>query len=227
MHPLVKPTKNFLKEDISNLSNVITLTNPPFGRANKLSVPFFNKCASVSSKIGFIVPKSWRKWTVINRLDNRFHLVHDQELNIDFNYDDECDDKKGRLSTVFQIWEKRDIPRKKVVIEDRKYISVSDPKHADVSITTRGMGCGKVKTDFKRVHNTTQTFLKLKQQWVLDAMRSIDFSEFYNNVAFIESLTIQEIMHALNQYADSGKMLDCPISLCKTKHRMLFSCIET
>lgn len=58
-----------LTEDLSQLSHCVTLTNPPFGRANSLSIPFFNKCATVSDYIGFIVPKSWRKWSVINKLN--------------------------------------------------------------------------------------------------------------------------------------------------------------
>ena len=57
--------------------NAITISNPPFGRNNSLSIPFFNRAADYSEYICFIVPRSWRKWSVINRLDRRFELVHD------------------------------------------------------------------------------------------------------------------------------------------------------
>ena len=202
-HKDVTLTHDFIKEDLGHLSNCITLTNPPFGRANKLSVPFFNKCALVSDLIGFLVPKSWRKWSVINRLDNNFHLVEDVELDVDFLYDSDANKSTGELNTIFQVWQRRDYKREKIKITDRGYITKTTPEMADVSLTIFGRGCGKVKTDFKRVSNTTQMFLKLNEPWVSDALKSVDFSRFYNNVAFVEALSIQEINFLLNEFIDS------------------------
>jgi predicted RNA methylase len=224
-HDMVKFTKNFLKEDVSKLSECVTITNPPFGRANKLSVPFFNKCAEVSTHIGFVVPKSWRKWSVIDRLDNRFHLIYDQDLNIDYHHEEESDDKKGRLSTIFQIWEKRNYTRPKTFVEDRGYISTATPKKADICITSRGRGCGLVKTEFKRVENTTQTFLSVSREWVVDAMKSIDFSVFYNNTAFVESLSVKEIMYLVNKYADENESDILKIRYSGIQTNLLGSCL--
>lgn len=202
-HNLVQKTDDFLNEDLSHLSHCVTLTNPPFGRANKLSVPFFNKCAEVSDYIGFLVPKSWRKWSVINRLNFNFHLVYDEELSIDFIYNNEDEKRKGNLATVFQIWERRSEMRDKITVSDHKYITKTTPDVADVSLTVFGRGCGTVKTEFPRVPNTTQMFLKLNADWVLDALKTVDFARFCNNVAFIQALSIQEINCLLNEYADA------------------------
>jgi predicted RNA methylase len=199
-HQLVKKTDNFLNEQITG-DNYITLTNPPYGRANSLCVPFFNHCARNSKYIGFLVPKSWRKWSVQNKLDFHFHLVHDAIVKTDFVYEDE-NRSKGKLATVFQIWERRDKARCHHAVEDRGYIKKTTPDLADVSLTVFGRGCGTVKTDFKREKNTTQMFLKLKEPWVLDALKTVDFSRFYNNVAFIEALSFAEIMYLLNEYRD-------------------------
>ena len=198
----IQKTNDFILEELQ-LQDVITITNPPFGRANSLSVPFFNKCAEVSSHIGFLIPKSWRKWSVINRLDPRFHLVRDVELTCDFDYPDQSKKSKGKLNTVFQVWEKREELRVKIEVEDRHYISKSSPAEADVSMTVFGRGCGTVLRDFPRVPNTTKMFLKVHEPWIYDALNEIDFSVFYNNVAFIESLSMKEIMHLLNQHYDS------------------------
>jgi predicted RNA methylase len=199
-HGKVSLTGDFLKEDLSHLTNCVTLSNPPFGRANKLSVPFFNKCAAVSNWIGFIIPKSWRKWSVMNRLDTSFHLAYDEDLAIDYEYEGASPDKKGRLSTVFQIWERKDFPRMIVEIPDYGYIEKTTPQEADVSLTAFGRGCGTTKTDFPRVPNTTQMFLKLKQPWVLEGLRQVDFKRFSTNVAFTEALSIQEINYLLHEY---------------------------
>jgi hypothetical protein len=202
-HPLVRLTNNFLQEDISFLADCTTLTNPPFGRANKLAVPFFNKCAQVSNFVGFIVPKSWRKWSVIDRLDPNFHLVYDEDLSIDYVYD-ECaqSSSKGKLATIYQIWERRDHQREPVIVEDRKYIEKCSPEEADVSLTVFGRGCGSLLTEFPREPNTTKMFLKVADGSVIKALLCVDFERFFNNVAFVEALSIKEIRFLLNEYFD-------------------------
>jgi hypothetical protein len=199
-HPMVKKTDDFLTENLSGLRNCVTLSNPPFGRANKLSVPFFNKCAEVSDYIGFITPKSWRKWSVLNRLDTRFHLMHDEDLCVDYTTDGQG--SKGKLNTIFQIYQKKDFTRDIIKIEDRGYIVKTTPEHADVSLTIFGRGCGSLSTDFPRQKNTTKMFLKVANSDVLNALKSVNYSRFYNNVAFVEALSIQEINYLLNEYFD-------------------------
>lgn len=203
-HRLVKLTEDFLQEDISFISNCTTLTNPPFGRANKLAVPFFNKCAQVSNFIGFIVPKSWRKWSVIDRLDPNFHLVYDEDLNVDYIYDRHShESSKGKLATVYQVWKRLDYKREPVLVEDRGYIEKCSPEEADVSLTVFGRGCGNLSTDFPRKPNTTQMFLKVADGAVLKALSCVDYGRFFNNVAFVEALSIKEIRFLLNEYFDS------------------------
>jgi predicted RNA methylase len=204
LHKMVKLTEDFLTENLSELSleHSITLTNPPFGRANSLAIPFFNKCAEVSDYIGFIVPKSWRKWSVINKLNTSFHCIYDEELQVNYDYPTAEIKSKNKLATVFQIWEKRLVPREIIKIEDRGYIQKVKPEEADVSLTVFGRGCGKVKTDFPKIPNTTQMFLKIKSPEVLNGLQTVDFSRFFNNVAFVEALSIMEINYLLNEYFD-------------------------
>jgi predicted RNA methylase len=181
----------------------VTVTNPPFGRNNALSVPFFNHAATFSELIAFIVPRSWRKWSVINRLDASFHLVQDRDLLINYNDSGGAQiSQRTSLQTCVQIWQRLDQPRPKVVIEDRGYIVRDDPEAADVSLTIFGHGCGTLKTVFERVPRTTQLFLKVRDQDVVRALGAIDYSRFYRNVAYTEALSIREIMFLLNEYFD-------------------------
>ena len=204
-HDGIIQTPDFLLESIDHLDGCVTITNPPFGRANALAIPFFNKCAEVSTHIGFLIPKSWRKWSVINRLNPYFHLVDDVELDVDFIYDDDTPKKsKGKLNTIFQVWEKRDTRREKLGAVDRGYITKTTPDVADVSLTAFGRGCGTVKRDFPRKKNTTQMFLRVNEPWVYQALEEIDYNRFYQNTAFIEALSIQEINHLLNEYHDNN-----------------------
>ena len=191
---------NFLETELE-VKHAVTISNPPFGRNNSLSIPFFNHAADHSDYICFIVPRSWRKWSVINRLDQRFHLVSDTDLQID--YVDDGDEKistKNRLATCFQIWEKRKTKRPIVTVTDNQFIKKVKPQDADVSLTIFGYGCGRVKTEFKREPNSTQMFLKLNHPRALEALKAVDFSRFFKNTAYTEALSLQEINFLLNEF---------------------------
>lgn len=190
---------DFLNAELT-VSNAITISNPPFGRNNSLSIPFFNKAAQHSEYIAFIVPRSWRKWSVINRLDRNFHLIHDEELAIDYVDDfGEMLWQKARLNTCFQIWQRRDIQRELVKVEDHGLISKVKPEQADVALTVFGYGCGKVKTSFDRIPNSTVMFLKVHDKRVIPALNKVDFSRFYKNTAYTEALSLPEIRYLLNE----------------------------
>ena len=136
-HSLVKKA-DFLTRRL-RATDAVTISNPPFGRNNSLSIPFFNKAAAHSEFICFIVPRSWRKWSVINRLDRRFHLVADHDILID--YEDELGErlsKRTNLSTCFQIWQHRDVLRPLYKVRDMGVIDKCSPEEADVAFTTFG-----------------------------------------------------------------------------------------
>jgi predicted RNA methylase len=159
---------NFLEQDLSKLARpLIVYGNPPFGRNNSLAVKFFNHASEHADVIAFLVPRSWRKWSVHNKLDKRFELVSDIDVD-----------------------------------EDRGYIKKVGFEDADVSMTVFGHGCGKVKREFPRVSNSTQMFLQA-DEYVIKALEKIDFSEFYERTAYVEALSIKEIMYCLNRHFDT------------------------
>ena len=191
---------DFLQTELAT-TKAITISNPPFGRNNSLSIPFFNHAADASDYIAFIVPKSWRKWSIINRLDRRFHLVYDEDLKIDY-VDDSGEHIKANsnLSTVFQIWQKRKTQRTLVKVTDHEFIKKVAPHDADVALTIFGYNCGRVRTEFKREKNTTQMYLKLNHPRALEALQAVDFSRFFRNTAYTEALSLQEINFLLNEH---------------------------
>ena len=191
---------DFLLADLTGISGAVTISNPPFGRNNSLSIPFFNKAAKHSDYIAFIVPRSWRKWSVMNRLDRNFHLIHDQDLSIDYVDDlGEMVWQKANLRTCFQIWERKDVEREIVKVQDLGLISKVTPEEADVALTVFGYSCGQIRTEFERVPNSTVMFLKTHDERVLPALKSVDFSRFYRNTAYTEALSLQEIRFLINE----------------------------
>lgn len=197
-HPAVKKT-DFLETTLT-AKNAVTVSNPPFGRNNSLSIPFFNHAAEASDFVAFVVPRSWRKWSVVNRLDRRFHLIDDQDLQID--YVDETDSplhEKNNLKTCFQIWQKRAELRPIYRVADKGLVTKTDAANADVALTQFGFGCGTVATEFTRAPNTTKLFLKVRDADVLAALKRVDFSKFYVNTAYTEALSLQEVNYLLNE----------------------------
>jgi predicted RNA methylase len=243
-HPLVKEG-NYLETDLSSFDNLISITNPPFGRASSLAKKFFNHATGHSSYICYLVPKSWRKWTTHNSLDKNFHLIADIEMPKNcFYLSDGKTNKKDVLSTVFQIWERKDNKRPEIKIPDNKLIKKITPKMkemtshrvikktlfeliegeykefeticyekykakrpdyvvgANFEIIVFGHSCGKCKeiTEPRVEAKTTTMYLKIDKEDVKDALRKIDFSKYYNNVAYVRALSIQEINYELNEW---------------------------
>ena len=191
---------DFLAQEI-NQSGLLTITNPPFGRNNSLSIPFFNKAAEVSDLIVFIVPRSWRKWSVQNRLNQNFHLVRDDDLTINYvDVNGRDAHAKDRLRTCVQYWERRDTLRPLVKVQDMGVIERTTPELADAAMTLFGYNCGQLSTDFERRKITTKMYIKLKHPKAKKAIENSDFSKFYLNTAYTEALSMPEINYVLNEY---------------------------
>ncbi len=204
---------DFLQQQLS-VQNAVSVGNPPFGRNNALSVPFFNRCAQYSDYIAFIVPRSWRKWSVTNRLDPRFHLRADNDLSISY-VDGEGGILYARnyLRTCIQIWERRDHSRPRVKVQDRGVVAKCGPEDADVALTIFGFGCGAVKTEFPRRKITTELYLTLTHPRALEALRAVDYQRFSRNVAYTEALSIQEINYLINEYLfDDPGIIPAPVA---------------
>lgn len=198
MHPGVIQA-DFLEWETMD-TDLLTISNPPFGRNNALSVPFFNRAAKFSSHIAFLVPRSWRKWSVQNRLDTRFHLVLDVDVAV--QYEDVLGAKiakRNDLRTCFQIWEKRLELRPVIAVPDNGFIQKSSPNDADLAIRVFGYGCGTVMNDFPRQPNTTLMFLRVLDKSIESALQDLDYERFSINTAYTRALSFQEINFLINE----------------------------
>jgi predicted RNA methylase len=206
LHPAVL-SGDFLEQRLDQ-GSLITVSNPPFGRNNSLSVPFFNHAATYSDMVVFIVPRSWRKWTVINRLDRSFVLARDDDLDIDFVAADGSVMNGGGLRTCVQYWSRTDGHRSIVKIRDMKIVEKCSFDDADVSLTVFGFNTGSLRTEFPRQKNTTQMFLKMVHPRALEALQSVNFKEFSVKTAYIEALSFMEINYLLNTFVYGDPMLE-------------------
>ena len=203
--PLVKKA-DFLDLTLTG-SLMICLTNPPFGRNHSLSIPFFRKAAQSSDTIAFVVPRSWRKWSIVNRLPKDFIKIADFDLAV--SYVDAAGvklSKSSQLSTIFQVWQRSAVQRPTYPAQSKRHFNLTSPAAATGSLTIFGRGCGTLKRSFPAAKNTTQMFIDASPA-VLDVIAKVDFSPFFTQVAYTEALSRVEIDFAIEHYMKTGKQL--------------------
>lgn len=103
--------QDFLSLENPKEENILIIGNPPFGVQSNLAIKFFNKAAEFCDTIAFILPRSFCKDSIKNRLNLNFHLIKEEILPEDSFL---LNNKNYSVPCVFQIWEKRSIKRKKI-----------------------------------------------------------------------------------------------------------------
>ena len=94
-----------IKQDFLKLDRLydgsVCVGNPPFGHRSKLAIEFFNKCASFSDCVAFVIPVTFDKWSAQSKLDKDFKLILSKRLP------DESFNENGQTYSIrclFQIW---------------------------------------------------------------------------------------------------------------------------
>lgn len=120
--------------------------NPPYGVAANMAIKFVNKSCELSDDVRMVLPASFQRDSVLNKINLDFKLAYDIKLpNDTFPRD---------ITTVRQRWVRAEEPREKVVMHrthpDFEFIKYKDREKATLFIGGAGAGpSGKVKeTDF-------------------------------------------------------------------------------
>jgi len=151
--------KDIIKQDFltyfppNNISKILVVGNPPFGRVSSLAIKFFNHASKWADVIAFIIPRTFRRISVHNKLNANFHLLFDEEIPMEpcsFN-------PPMMVKCCFQIWEKQE--NKRPIIElstthdDWEFLGFgpkdtngqpTPPKGADFVIRAYGGKCGEI-----------------------------------------------------------------------------------
>ena len=132
----------------------LVIGNPPFGRVSSLAVKFFNKSAEFANCIAFIIPRTFKRVSIQNKLDLHFDLVYNEDLPITPC----CFTPKMTAKCCFQIWVKKETKRKKIIYDkthcDFKFLKhgpkdnnnqPTPPQNCDFVIKAYGGNCGEIK----------------------------------------------------------------------------------
>lgn len=162
---------NFLETDLSaELSHYsVAIGNPPFGKQCSVAIKFFNKCAKYTNihYIGFIVPLSFKKESIQDRLDQNFHLQYQIELKSNsFMLQTEAEPIEYSVPCTFQIWKRMKSLRLKSIKykPNNHYHFVNQAENADIAFRRVGVYAGKCSIIHEDEKYSPQShyFIKLK-----------------------------------------------------------------
>ena len=169
-------------------NNILVVGNPPFGRVSSLAIKFFNHAAEWCNVIAFIIPKTFRRVSLQNRLHKKFHLIYDEEIP-----SEPCSfSPPMQVKCCFQIWEKKDENRDIIKLTtkhaDWDFLSngppdnsgqPTPPKGADFALLAYGGKCGSIVTkelDKLRPKSWHWVKAKISVPLLIERFRSLDYS---------------------------------------------------
>lgn len=155
---------------------VLIVGNPPFGQQNSLATRFFNESATFAETIAFILPKTFRKASIQNRLDLNFHLSSELDLG-DVAFD--MEGEKITVPCVFQVWDRGAAKRKKKRLRTTtELFDFVSKDEADFRIQRVGGNAGKASFD---LNYSVQSNYFVKNR---TDMTNEEFVELINNTVF-------------------------------------------
>ena len=100
--------QDFLTGNYNDLStkynNIHIIGNPPFGRQSSLAIKFIRKSCEFCNSISFILPKSFKKDSLKQKIPLNFHLILESDLPEKSFL---VDGVEHDVPCVFQIWKKK------------------------------------------------------------------------------------------------------------------------
>lgn len=196
--------QDFLKSSFKRQPGQTFIMNPPFGRSSDLAIMFFNKAAQSADHIAQIVPRTFKRESILKRLDPQFRLVDQYDLPKNaFYLPSEGDGKvKGYdVNAVAQVFTRlrdgEEAPIRKRYEMPPNVKFTRKPEQADFAFRRKGRRAGQIITDPAEVLQTNpNSFIYVigdPKPWM-----KIDWRNNYgNDVMGARNITAGEIAQAL------------------------------
>lgn len=150
----------------TNREKVIVVSNPPFGKQGSLAMNFIRRSADFSDTIAFILPLSFAKPSIKNKIPEYYHLEYEEILPEDSYL---LDGESYSVKCVFQIWKRKDIKRILIKSDEATGFTYTKNKDlADIAVRRVGVYAGKA---FRDLNKSEQSHYFL----ILDDKSKIDY----------------------------------------------------
>lgn len=177
-------TKKDIIECVDHFSGKIHIIgNPPFGRQSSLAIKFIKHAASFCDTISFILPKSFQKESMIQKIPRFFHCIFNENLPSNgFLYNGQS----YNVPCVFQIWMKRDtlreLPQK---LDAYGFHFVKKEESPDISFRRVGIYAGKIDTVIHDKSPQSHYYIKFDvpfNQLLYEKLKALSFKKRDNTV---------------------------------------------
>lgn len=174
----------------STAKNILVIGNPPFGRISSLAIKFFQHAAQWANVIAFILPRTFRRVSVQNRLPLHFHLEHDEDIPVE-----PCSfTPPMKAKCCFQIWKRREVARPFIplatehvdwdfvpfgAMDERGQPTPPPAQQVDFAIRAYGGECGFVQeTNLGNLRPKSWHWIKsnIDKTVLIGRFRSLDYS---------------------------------------------------
>jgi len=199
--------EEIIKQDFLNLSfnnpfnkNIHIIGNPPFGRQSSLAIKFIRKASLIAFSISFILPKSFKKESLKNKIPLNFHLISEIDLPEKSFL---INDREIDVPCIFQIWIKKDYNRPINNKEEPLNFSfVKKEENPHISFRRVGVNAGNIDTDIKNKSVQSHYFIKFNNdKSIEDNIRVLNQLKFdFNNTVASKSISKQELIVKFNQF---------------------------
>lgn len=195
------------KTQFQTYKNILVIGNPPYGQQNNLAVKFFNESATFAHTIAFILPLSFQKDSIQNRLNKQFHLIHSYVLPLNSFT---LNDQDYSVPTIFQVWQKKEVTREKLNYHTDfdGVIFVQKNENPDIRVQRVGGNAGKAYLDFDKAESSNYFLINktgLTNQQLIDIVNQINFASI-NHTVGPKSLPKNELIYYLAKYCTNSKV---------------------
>jgi len=178
--------QNFLQINLDNIGEKLHFVgNPPFGRQSSLAKAFIKHICSCkfSLSIGFILPKSFKKYSLQRTFPRNYHLAYSHDLPLNSFT---VNQQQHHVPCVFQIWVKRDWQREIPTPQHpNDFTFVTKNQEPDFSIRRVGIYAGKIDTDTQNKSTQSHYFIRIKHN-----IDKNQFEERFNQIKFTHQNTV-------------------------------------
>jgi len=167
---------------------ILVIGNPPFGRICSLAIRFFQHAAQWADVIALIVPRTFRRISVHNKLPRSLHLTWDEDIP-----SEPCSfDPPMAAKCCFQIWERKFHARPFIKLPtthpDWEFMGLgpadkrgqpTPPIGADFAIRAYGGACGEiVETGLENLHPKSWHWIssRIDRTVLCNRFRSLDYT---------------------------------------------------
>ena len=194
-----------IKKIFHQTGKIHIIGNPPFGRQSSMAIRFIKKSAEFCDTISFILPKSFKKDSLKQKIPKYFHLLFQIDLPEKSFL---VDGIEHNVECIFQIWEKKDYQRTNIEKEHPNKFTFIKKSEIDKKLNTKivsfrrvGVNAGTIDKLYQNKNIQSHYFIEFTNDKTMEEnielLKTVKFN--HNNTTGPRSISKQELIKEFNK----------------------------